>query len=63
MKDFTKKILIAAGFEKQVKNSKAGKCTWCGSTKVKPEDFKDELSKKEFGISGFCQKCQDETFC
>jgi hypothetical protein len=24
--------------------------------------FKDELSKKEFSISGMCQKCQDEIF-
>jgi hypothetical protein len=25
-------------------------------------DFRDELSKKEFGISGFCQSCQDDIF-
>lgn len=25
-------------------------------------DFKDDLSYKEFGISGFCQECQDKTF-
>jgi len=24
--------------------------------------FKDELSKKEFGISGMCQDCQDAFF-
>lgn len=27
-----------------------------------PSSFKDALSRKEFGISGFCQKCQDDTF-
>lgn len=25
-------------------------------------DFKDELSKKEYKISGMCQKCQDDMF-
>ena len=34
-------------------------CVKCGEAAV---DFKDELSKKEFGISGFCQPCQDEIF-
>jgi len=34
-------------------------CTWCG----KPaKNFKDAISEKEYRISGFCQKCQDETF-
>lgn len=36
-----------------------GACAWCG----KPfGPFRDDLSRKEAGISGFCQKCQDETF-
>ncbi len=26
------------------------------------EGFKDPLSRKEFGISGMCQNCQDEIF-
>ena len=38
-----------------------GKCPFC-SKPVKIEDLKDELSKKEFLISGMCQKCQDEVF-
>lgn len=34
-------------------------CTWC----KKPVNFfRDVLSKREYEISGFCQKCQDETF-
>ena len=38
----------------------AGKgCVKCGEAAV---DFKDELSKKEFGISGLCQVCQDGIF-
>jgi len=35
-----------------------GKCL-CGSTKLAPSDFKSDLSRKEFQISGLCQKCQD----
>lgn len=37
-------------------------CVKCGSDKVKSADFKDDLSRKEFGISRFCQKCQDEIY-
>lgn len=37
-------------------------CVTCGSTAVKPEDFRDALSLKEFGISHMCQSCQDEVF-
>ena len=34
-------------------------CVYCrGKAKV----FKDELSEKEYKISGLCQRCQDETF-
>ena len=36
-----------------------GGCVKCGQPAV---DFRDELSRKEFGISGFCQSCQDEIF-
>ena len=37
----------------------SGKCPTC---KGEIGDFKDELSKREFGISGMCQKCQDSIF-
>ncbi len=38
-------------------------CVTCGSTRVtQPEDFRDALSWKEFGISHMCQSCQDEVF-
>jgi len=38
------------------------RCVFC-STSVNPQtDFKDEISRREFTISGICQKCQDETF-
>ena len=34
-------------------------CVCCGGEATK---FNDELSKKEYTISGMCQKCQDEIF-
>lgn len=36
-------------------------CPFCG-TAVTLDSFKDELSLKEFHISGLCSKCQDEMF-
>lgn len=36
-------------------------CPTC-SKAIKEEDFKDELSIKEYGISGMCQICQDDVF-
>lgn len=38
------------------------KCPFCKSTKVQPEDFRDDFSRKEFEISHLCQQCQDDTF-
>ncbi len=38
---------------------KAKKCVLCGKDATK---FTDELSKKEFKISGMCQTCQDNFF-
>ena len=34
-------------------------CPTCGNP---IDDFRDELSKKEYEISGMCQQCQDEVF-
>ena len=36
-------------------------CPRCGKA-INQDDFVDELSKKEFKVSGTCQKCQDEIF-
>lgn len=36
-----------------------GKCVSCGGD---AKEFRDALSRKEFGLSGLCQKCQDEVF-
>ena len=55
------KDIIEKLFPGAVKRIEAGKCPLCGE-KIKPEEFKDELSLKEFRISGMCQSCQDKTF-
>ena len=34
-------------------------CVICGN---KVKTFRNEISKKEYTISGMCQGCQDETF-
>ena len=34
-------------------------CSWCGKPTA---EFRDELSRREYTISGFCQECQDKTF-
>ena len=38
-----------------------GACPFCG-TPVNMGAFRDELSRREYQISGLCQTCQDETF-
>ena len=49
-------------FPEETKRVKEGKCPFCGK-KINPEtEFKDDLSKKEFEISGMCQACQDNIF-
>lgn len=35
------------------------KCVSCGG---EGNNFRDDLSRKEYTISGLCQKCQDEYF-
>lgn len=35
-----------------------GHCAEC-DCEIKEDEFKDELSLREFHISGLCQKCQD----
>ena len=44
------------------RSRKGPTCVTCGSDKIQPEDFRDKLSLKEFGISHMCQKCQDSIF-
>lgn len=62
MKDFSKNILKQMGFNKEVDRVEKGLCPFCGSDKTKPEDFDDDLSRREHLISGLCQKCMDKIF-
>jgi hypothetical protein len=39
----------------------SNKCPFC-KKEIKEEDFPDELSKKEFSISGLCATCQKKQF-
>ena len=40
---------------------RSGICVTCGED-VNENSFKDALSRKEYAISGMCQKCQDSVF-
>lgn len=39
-----------------------GVCVTCGKNVNVETDFRDALSKKEYGISRMCQTCQDRVF-
>jgi len=55
------KKLVKIFFPEEVKRFEKGLCPFC-KKKVDVKEFRDEISKREFGISGLCQKCQDKTF-
>lgn len=57
-------IMKAVGFGEQVDLVKEEKCPWCKAEmkNLTENDFSDAISWKEFGISGLCQKCQDDFF-
>lgn len=46
-------------FPRKVDSLKKNICTFCNEP---IGEFKDECSKREFQISGMCQKCQDKIF-
>ena len=56
-----KNIMKAVGFGREVKLVEAGRCPVCMQQIILTE-FKNQISKKEYKISGICQKCQDEMF-
>lgn len=57
MNDIAKKL-----FPEEAARVDAGQCAFDASHDVRPETFRDEVSRREFRISGMCQSCQDETF-
>jgi hypothetical protein len=48
-------------FPEELARIASGKCPLCDKN-INLEDFKDELSVKEFKISGMCFSCQNEIF-
>lgn len=56
-----KKIMRSMGFDKEMDLVKKGKCPSC-QKEIGLDEFHDELSAKEYWISGLCQDCQDEIF-
>ena len=44
------------------KSIKSNKCVFCAKEINPATEFRDEISKREFQISGICQGCQDKTF-
>ncbi len=45
----------------KIKKTIQKNCPACGEPIIF-KNFTDPLSKKEFGISGLCQNCQNKTF-
>ena len=56
-----KSILKQLGFRKEVQRVEQKKCPLCGKP-INMEDFRNEISKREYSISGMCQECQDDVF-
>jgi len=56
-----KDMMVRAGFGKEMILASTGFCPFCRKV-VRKQDFKDDLSKREYGISGLCQLCQDSVF-
>ena len=53
-----KKIMEVAGFSTEMNLISENKCPFCCRI-INTDDFKDELSVREYKITGLCQECQD----
>ena len=51
-------ITLLTGYSRQEAIDE-GVCATCGE---KASKFRDEVSEREYQISGMCQSCQDDTF-
>lgn len=56
-----KDIMKQCIFKTELDRVSNNKCPFC-DLEIKSDSFKDLISKKEYKISGMCQKCQDEIF-
>jgi len=52
-------IMKNLGFEEEVERKNHGFCAICG---LAVSEFRNEISKREWEISGMCHKCQDSIF-
>lgn len=59
--DTMNKEIMEKLFPGAIKRIEKGQCSIC-SEKIKSDEFRDEVSLREFQISGMCQSCQDKTF-
>jgi len=57
LQQFIDAIATAGGWD-----GEKAHCRICNAPTGNPAFFRDELSIKEYHISGMCQKCQDEVF-
>lgn len=57
--DFINSFTRGAFGRERTQSIKEDICTVCGEPAI---EFDDELSRKEYTISGMCQRCQDEVF-
>jgi len=58
-------IIKIMGFEKHIEDFNNGICPLCKKEinyKNNQDEFRDELSIKEYETSGLCQNCQDKVF-
>ena len=46
----------------RVKTISEGYCVSCDTENIIATSFTDDLSRKEYAISGLCQSCQDDVF-
>ena len=56
-----KELMKAAGFGVEVELVEQDICPFCHKP-INKDDFIDELSRREFKITGCCQSCQDDLF-
>ena len=46
----------------RVKTISGGTCVSCDAEGIIASSFSDDISRKEYSISGMCQSCQDDLF-
>jgi len=57
-----KELMRSMGFDKEMDNVENSKCPSCDKIIDPITEFKDEISLRDFKITGFCQKCQDKLY-